>query len=290
MITQLRSYGTVRLTLVAIVVVALVAWSGIALFVHTGYPDGPTSAGSTQQVGQAQVGLTMLPGVTGATLDPYDTACRQPRSYCLSSTTLTPTQLTSEALALLKSRGAAVGDSTCTAQPVQGVQCTATLHWQGARLRLSSDAVITPQPQTGDPTTLAVTVDNYPAVGGRPGTPLGAWSTIDPLPAAWRLDPPCTSSGPDGCLAYFLDSPETTTFVGDFATVTAAAVQSARAHGYSTTTFCRPAQGHRAASCDVDMQRYRALGGKEGIQGNVMVRRLSPTAVGLSVSLTAQIG
>lgn len=290
MITQLRSYGPMRLTLVAIVVVALAAWSGVALFVHTGYPDGPTVAGTPQQVAAAQAALATLPGVTGATVDPYDTACRQPRSYCLSSTTLTRTQLASEALALFKSRGATVSTHACTTQAVQGVQCTATLHWYGARLRLSSDAVISLQPRAGDPVTLAVTVDDYPAVGGRPGTALGAWSVASPFPASWQLDPPCTSTGPGGCLAYFLDSPATTTLVGNVDTLTAAAVQAARAHGYSTTTLCRPAQDHLPANCDVSMLKYRGPGGKDGIQGNAVVRRLTPTTVGISISLDALIG
>jgi hypothetical protein len=299
---ELRSYGTLRLTVVAAAFLFVIGWAGVALFLHLGSSNEPKPAGTQQQIAAAQQLFTTLPAVSGATVDRYDSACRQPRSYCLVSSKLTPESLMPEALALLKTQGATVDSSTCDKATPWRPPCSATLHWRGARLRLASNAYPTPTGAVTEGTTLMIAVDQYSSVGGHPATPLPAWSALDPLPTTWPVSAPCIRPSSGGCLAYFSKA-ETPApgpgpthllgpapFTGQLKPTTHVVVTALEARGYSTSLLCSPATNSRPEGCSVSFRKYRGLAGQNGIDGGVRISKLSPTTVGVSVSYQASIG
>ena len=190
MITGLRTFGPVRLPLVGVALLAAIAWAVVTMFVHTGASNEPTPAGTHEQIAAAQQFLATLPAVSGTTLDRYDTACREPHSYCLTSSSLTPRQLMPKALAMLKTHGLKVDKRRCAKHNDGLPECAATLHWQGTRLVLASDAQPRPGDETG-PNTLVVKVDQIHVERTPGGTPLPSWSVLNPFPTAWGIDPAC---------------------------------------------------------------------------------------------------
>nr|MBA3907339.1 hypothetical protein [Pseudonocardiales bacterium] len=113
MITVLRQLGLRERLAVLTLLIVCTAWAGISLFVHDGLADAAPSVGTPQQVAAAQQMLRTLPPVAGATVDAYDSACRRPKSYCLTSTTLKAPELMPEALQLLETRGATIDNQEC---------------------------------------------------------------------------------------------------------------------------------------------------------------------------------
>ena len=283
--------GTRDRRAIAVLLVVCAGFVGLAAWVGGDNSRGETPApGTSQQIAAAQALLTSLPGVDGAEVDPYDTACEQPRTWCLTSTTLTPQQLATEALAVLTAQGASVSSHSCATSRAPRPTCSATLLYRGTRLSLDSDAfnvAIALSPPARSSTTLAVAVDGDTRSGAV--QPLGAWSSINPLPAAWPVDPPCVARPTQGagCDAYEQASAAAPAFPGTLATSTAAAVASLEARGFVVHQKCVQTQQPVGAHCVLMITKYRSRGGGDGITGALSVRERSPSTVSISVYLAA---
>jgi hypothetical protein len=290
-IVQLRTYGPMRLVLIGVALLICVAWAGVALFVHTGYPNGPSPApGTQQQIAAARAMLQTLPPVAGAGVDRYDTACEQSRTWCLTSTTLTPQQLMPEALAMLKTHGATVSSHSCAKQRIPWPLCNATLHYRGTRLTVSSDALfvaLSLSASTDSRTTLSVSVDG--AAAPVVPQPLGSWASMNPLPASWPVDPPCVTRTPQGsdCEVYQRDRTAATAFPGTLDAATATAVASLNAHGFAVHRICLMTHGSVGPHCVLTVKKFRSPGGSGGITGSISVEQRSAATVSIQVYLAA---
>lgn len=288
MLTNLRAYGSMRLTAVALAFVACVVWAGVALFLpHT---SGPTAAPAVSpgQLTLAQSWLSGLPSTADAQVDSHDTACGQPQVYCLVSRRDTPAQLMPEALAALI-RSGATATGSC-AHPTVWPQCRGIASWHGVPLLITSNAV--PSVLDPDPgTTLMVQVDQ-PSTLAAPAAALPAWSAADPLPAQWRLKATCTHRPIEGAGCRTWSAAEAS---GDrLPRTTGEAVKAARAalvaHGYATTQQRVAAHGKAAAYTMVGLHKFRGLGGTEEVVGWLVLRQTGPASVTVSFTLEASLG
>ena len=290
MTASAKPFSVLRIGYPLLLVFAL-SWAAIAVFAYGGLSGAPSAPpGTAVQIAAAQDFVTGLPAVAGAEVDPYDTACEQPRTWCLTSTTLTDQQLATEALAVLTAQGASVSSHSCARSRAPRPTCSATLHYRGTRLSLDSDALniaIALSPSTRSSTTLAVAVDGD--TGGGPVQPLGAWSSINPLPAAWPVDPPCITRPAQGagCDAHELASAAAPAFPGTLATATAAAVASLQAGGFAVHEKCVHTQRLVGSHCVLMITKYWSRGGGDGITGALSVRERSASTVSISVYVAA---
>jgi hypothetical protein len=287
MTSALRSLGLRERVAVGILLVACVAWAAIALFVPGQHGPSP-APGTPQQIAASRAMLQTLPAVAGANVDPYDTACEQPQTWCLTSATLTPQQLTAAALAVLRSSGASVSSHSCEKSHTAMLLCRATLQYRGTRLTLSSDAplvALSLSASTDSRTTLAVSVD-----GAAPATvlePLRSWASINPLPKVWPVRPPCVTKPArgTGCEVYQVDSAKAPAFPGTLEVSTATAVAALKAHGFAVHRTCIMTQQPVGPHCILNVKKFRSPGGGDGLTGTISVRERSASTVSVSVYL-----
>lgn len=174
---------------------------------YYGWPAGGSVAVAEDMPSAAQAKPAIdlaaaLPVVPASTRDRYDTACRMPTPYCITSSTLSARQLATSVFALLRARGAKpVQRLSCDgdAGDLDGPgDCSATATYRGVTIGVDADNAVSVDGIRRPAVAFVVIVaDLPPPTSG----PLPAWSAMPLLPAQ-SATPRCEVRAADGCHKY----------------------------------------------------------------------------------------
>ena len=246
---------------------------------------GATDAG---HVAAVKALLAQVQAPAGMTQDPYGTMCDQASASCWTSTTQQPADMVGALSAALASQGGKVRSHHCLEADPAGAQtpdgasgCEAVLDYRGSKITLTSSR--SPIADNGGTWVRADSQGVTPSGDRFRSAALGAWASVDPLPAAWTAGATCVQPSADGCRTY-----QSSASVAMPLTQVCSSIRSGmRGQFFIGLDRDQPATASRPTSCTIVGHRYRSLGSKDGEYLDVVATSAGPAATTLRVDLIA---
>ena len=265
----------------------VVGLAGVAFLVAGRHPgDNPAlvlpGPQNPAQLAAAQAFIGRLPVPAGAQRDAYDSACRVTTTYCITSTTLTESNLASQVAARIVAGGAKQDNllGGCRIPSVARVNCTIRFDVDGARVEIRG----------GPGPYVAVLPSDVPDPRTPQGEALGPWSEVDPLPAGWVKAATCEMTMAHGCRWYESDlsgQQNRPSVPGPLPIVYAQARQSLIEKGFLVGTQPCAAAPDGSGACLLSGFQFRTLGGHDGEGVQVMLRAADSAHVTIEVRVSA---
>jgi hypothetical protein len=124
-----------------------------------------------------------------------------------------------------------------------------------------------------------------PMVNSDRSAALGAWATVDPLPAAWTVGVTCSRPTDDGCRGYSRPAAGSPVIALPLAQVCQGVRASMRGRFFFGIDEDKPATASTHAYCEIVTSRHRSLGGKDGELVIVRATSVDPASTTLTFTV-----